>query len=725
MANHAYVSACAPPKECLKALSTPLRFLKGVGPKRAALLETLGLKTVENLLYHLPFRYEDRRRVKKIHLASVGEDESFAGTLLFVQKKFIPRKRRQILVGTLSDGTGMLGLVWYNVPPYMANTLSRGQALLVHGRVEWGLGGQKRIVHPDFEPIEAGEETDTEKILPVYLRPGGLPLRTMRRWLAQVLADYAPCLPSFLPQSLTRRQGLMDLNQAMKQVHQPDKAVDLASLNRFSSPAHRAIIFDEFFYLQLGLGLRRKHRAALEGIAFSSADAQLTPQMRGLLPFTLTGAQERVVDEIYQDMASPCPMQRLVQGDVGSGKTIVAWLAALRAIESGFQALWMAPTELLAEQHFRNLKGFAGALKIPAALLTGSLPEGTKREVTEGIRTGMTSFIVGTHALIQEGVWVPRMGLGIIDEQHRFGVLQRRALQRLVHWHSAAAPTLPQPDILLMSATPIPRSLAMVLFGDLEISFLDEMPPGRTPVETKLCGERERPAVYERVRTEIQKGHQAYIVYPLVEASERLNLHDATRMAEELRLGVFREFRVGLIHGRMSAEERDGVMRRFKEGALQILVATTVIEVGIDISNATVMVIEHAERFGLSQLHQLRGRVGRGQAPAQCLLLHYEAGSREARSRLRVMEKEHDGFKIAEADLEIRGPGELLGTRQSGLPDFRLADVARDAHLLLEARSEAMAWLADDSNLSRPESRAMRQVLLYRWGDRLELGAVG
>lgn len=720
-----YKTSRISPQDSLRALQTPVRYLKGVGPKRAAQLEGLGLKTVENLLYHLPFRYEDRRLIKKIHQATVGKVESFTGKLVALEKKFIPKRRRQILVGTLTDGTGLLGLVWYNVPAYMAKALIKGQDLLVHGRVEWGAGGQKRIIHPDFEVIEPGDQTDRERVLPVYLRPGGVPLRAIRKWLAQALSDYGAFLPSFLPDSFARRHGLVDLNEAMREVHQPDQTADVSALNRFSSPGHRAIIFDEFFYLQLGLCLRRKYRGALAGIPFSAGEKRLTQQMEARLPFSLTGAQARVLQEIYRDMASPRPMQRLIQGDVGSGKTIVGWFAALRAIESGFQALWMAPTELLAEQHFRNLQPFAEVLAVPAALLTGSLADKTKREVAERIRNGEIAFIVGTHALIQEGIRVPRMGLGIIDEQHRFGVVQRMALQRLVHWHSASAPALPQPDILLMSATPIPRSLAMVLFGDIEISFMDEMPPGRLPVETRIFSEKERPAVYKKVCEEVHKGHQAYIVYPLVEPSERIHLHDATRMAEELSRGVFRDFRVGLVHGRMSAEERDAVMRRFQEKALQVLVATTVIEVGIDITNATVMVVEHAERFGLSQLHQLRGRVGRGEARSQCLLVHYGTNSREAVTRLKVMEKEHDGFKIAEADLELRGPGELLGTRQSGLPDFRLADITRDARLLLEARREAVAWLDNDPSLSGPESQAMREVLIQRWGDRLELGGIG
>ncbi len=712
-------------KDCLRALQTPLRFLKGVGPKRAEQMETLGLRTVEDLLYHLPFRYEDRRQIKKIHQATMGKEESFSGRLVALQKKYIPRRRRQILLGTLSDGTGILRLVWYRVPPYLENSLRKGQELLVHGKVERGMGVEKRIVHPEFDAIEPGDEEEREKILPVYLKPGGVPLRTIRKWLAEALSRYSSFLPSFLPGEVVERGGLIDLSQAMRQVHQPDKASDLGSLNRFASRAHRAIIFDEFFYLQLGLGLRRKHRTGLEGISFASREKRLTGKMRELLPFSLTEAQERVLEEIYGDMERPLPMQRLIQGDVGSGKTIVAWFAALRAIENGFQAVLMAPTELLAEQHFGSLRGFAEKLSLSSALLTGSLTDKEKRETLARIEKGEVVFVVGTHALIQEGVRIPRMGLGIIDEQHRFGVVQRMALQRLASWRAFSAPVAPQPDILLLSATPIPRSLAMVLYGDLEVSSLDEMPPGRTPITTRLFGDTERPKVYRLVSDEVRKGHQAYIVYPLVEPSERLHLRDATRMAEELSQSFFKEFRVGLVHGRMNAEEREQVMRRFKDGDLQILVATTVIEVGIDVPNATVMVTEHAERFGLSQLHQLRGRVGRGKDPSHCLLIHYDVDHTDALRRLEVIEKEHDGFKIAEADLALRGPGELLGTRQSGLADFRLANLIRDSHLLLEARKEALEWLAQDPSLSRSESQALREVLKYRWGSRLELGAIG
>jgi len=465
------------------------------------------------------------------------------------------------------------------------------------------------------------------------------------------------------------------------------------------------------------LGLKKKFRSESVGVTFKNRQKDLTSAMRSLLPFKLTGAQERVLREIYLDMESSRPMQRLIQGDVGSGKTMVAWLASLRVIEHGFQALWMAPTELLAEQHFRNLQRFAGSLGLRSRLLTASLSTKEKKSLLELIERGDIDLIIGTHAVIQEGVRVPRMGLGVIDEQHRFGVVQRLALQRR---------TEGQPHILLMSATPIPRSLAMILYGDMEVSFLDEMPPGRSPVRTQLFGENQRHDVYRLVLDQVRDGHQAFIVYPLVEPSEQLQqLRDATRMADELGRGVFKDFKLGIAHGRMSAAERDRIMRSFRDGGLQILVATTVIEVGIDIPNATVMVVEHAERFGLSQLHQLRGRVGRGKAGSHCFLVSRGMQGREASQRLRVMEREHDGFRIAEADLALRGPGEFLGTRQSGLADFRLVNLARDSQLLFEARKEALEWLQKDPALKSAQSSGIREILKYRWGQRLELGAIG
>jgi ATP-dependent DNA helicase RecG len=517
----------------------------------------------------------------------------------------------------------------------------------------------------------------------------------------------------------------MALADALAQLHEPGTTADLPALNSFSSPAHRSVVFDELFYLQLGLGLRKRRRSREEGVPFRPARQRLTARMRELLPFKLTGAQERVLREIDQNMSSPQAMQRLVQGDVGSGKTMVAWLASLRVIENGYQTVWMAPTELLAEQHFRNVSHYADALSIKAGLLIGSQAAKDRKATLERIAGGQIQFVIGTHALIQEGVSVPKLGLGVIDEQHRFGVVQRLSLQRLSA-DSGTAPIGKQPHMLLMSATPIPRSLAMVLYGDMEVSFLDEMPPGRLPIQTKVYYEQSRRSVYQLVIKELRAGRQAFIVYPLVEASEELaQVRDATQMAEKMRQGVFKEFGVGLVHGKMSTAERDDVMRSFRDGAIGVLVATTVIEVGIDIPNATVMVIEHAERFGLSQLHQLRGRVGRGKAAGYCLLINRAPRNPLAEQRLRVMERQHDGFKIAEADLAMRGPGEFLGTRQSGLGDFRLANLVRDAKVLMEARNEAQAWLEKDPELSSLESSELREVLLHRWGQRLQLGAVG
>ncbi|MDP9131085.1 MAG: ATP-dependent DNA helicase RecG, partial [Candidatus Binatota bacterium] len=649
-------------RDCLRALATSIQSLKGVGPKRAAQLEASGLATVEDILYHLPFRFEDRRQLKKINQAVVGQEESFTGQLVLLQNRFNPRRRSQMLTAVLRDETGTIDLMWYRAPSYLANGLAQGQNLFVHGKVEPGNQGRRRIVHPDFEVLEPGDEGAHARILPVYLRPAGMPMSFIRKLAAQALEQYAQYLPPGLPSSLASRMQLVAIPEALSQLHQPSLDTSVNALNDASSPAHRSVIFDELFYLQLGLGLRKRSRTQSRGQPVQLTDGKLVQRMRELLPFKLTGAQDRVFGEIAADMAGEQPMQRLVQGDVGSGKTMVAWLASLRTIEQGYQALWMAPTEILAEQHFRGLSGYAKTLGVTAALLTAATTAKERKELLPRIERGEVQFLVGTHAVIQEDIHAPRMGLGVIDEQHRFGVAQRLSLRQLVAGKGALSWTGHEPHMLLLSATPIPRSLAMVLYGDMEVSFVDAMPPGRTPVQTKVFNERERKQVYTIVLDQLKKGHQAFVVLPLVEASEQLQqVKDATQMAEKMRQTLFKDFGIGLVHGRMKAEERDRTMRAFRDGKLGILVATTVIEVGIDIGNATVMVIEHAERFGLSQLHQLRGRVGRGHAPGYCLLVNRGTASAVAAERLRVMAKEKDGFKIAEADLKLRGPGELLG----------------------------------------------------------------
>jgi ATP-dependent DNA helicase RecG len=707
----------------LLLLQTPLRYLKGIGPRRAELLERIDLKTVEDFFYHLPFRYEDHRQIKAIGAATPGRDETFAGQLVGIQKKYIPRRHVQMLVGTLCDPSGAIALVWYRAPVYLINRLTAGQHLLIHGKVESGIGGQRRIIHPEFEILAPGDDQGTQRVLPIYLHPGGLPLSLMRRWMAQALDDYSGKLVSYLPPTTMRRLGLMSLSEALYYLHRPANDVNVEALNRFDSRAHRSIILDEFFYLQLGLSLRKRRRVNTPGVVVAQRCNKRTEQ---LLPFELTRAQKRVLEDIYADLESRRVMHRLLQGDVGSGKTIVAWLSSLRVIENGYQVVWMAPTEMLAEQHFLNIRPYADNLGIASALVTGSLPAGERRLTLERIARGDVMFVVGTHALIQEAVKVPRMALGVIDEQHRFGVVQRLSLQALTGSRPSISQLDGQPHMLLMSATPIPRTLAMILYGDMDVSFLDEMPPGRMPVQTKVFGEQERKTVYRLVLQELRRGHQVFVVYPLVEPSEQLQqVRDATQMAERMRQGPFKEFGVGLVHGKMPSRERDEVMRVFRAGSMGVLVSTTVIEVGIDVPNATVIVIEHAERFGLAQLHQLRGRVGRGNAQGHCLLMNRAPHNLVAQQRLGVMEREHNGLKIADADLALRGPGELLGTRQSGLGDFRLANFARDTRLLMEARREAQAWLQQDPELAKPESRLLKAILMHRWGQRLRLGAVG
>jgi ATP-dependent DNA helicase RecG len=707
----------------LRALTTPLRYLHGVGPKRAAQLETFGLKTIGDLLYHLPFRYEDRRQIKKIAAAIRGEEASFVGRLAALQRKYVPHRRSQMLLGVLQDDTGVIDLIWYRAPKFLSDGLAKGQTLLIYGKVESGMYGRLRVVHPDFEVVDNPDE-QLQRIVPVYVHPAGLSLSRLRGWVAQALREYRDFLLDGVPEEILKRQDLIAPSEALAYLHEPPLNADLGPLNRSSSMAHRTIIFDELFYLQLGLGMRKGLRSRSPAIPWGPARTTLRERMLALLPFKLTGAQERVLGEIERDLAGGAPMQRLLQGDVGSGKTMVAWLASLTVIDHGHQAIWMAPTEILAEQHYRNLQKYADRLDISAVLLTAATPAKERTSILKRIAGGDISFIVGTHALIQEQVHAPLMGLGVVDEQHRFGVMQRLSLQRLIG--PGELVSTPQPHMLLMSATPIPRSLAMVLYGDMEVSFIDELPPGRTRVQTRVFNERERRQVYAVVLDELKRGHQAFVVLPLVEASEQLQqVRDATRMAEQMRKTLFKDFGLGLVHGRLKAEERDRIMRAFRDGALKLLVATTVVEVGVDIPNATVMVVEHAERFGLAQLHQLRGRVGRGAAAGYCLLVNRGPVNGLAAERLRAIEREHDGFKIAEADLRLRGPGELLGARQSGLADLHFANLARDGRLLAAARREALAWLERDPELTSKASADMKAILRHRWGTILQLGTVG
>ena len=709
-----YQSSSGDPADHLKALSQSAQFVRGVGPRYAEKFRKFGIQTVEDLLYHLPFRYEDRRSLSTIRQLRVGDVASVVGEITHLAERYVGRNQRRILEGVLRDDTGLLALTWYHQVAYFRSRYQVGQRCLVHGKVEGGAGAQKRMVHPE---IDLSSDLEGQGILPVYNKPTTTSVGIMRKIVQQAAADWAERLPSVLPDAVARQARIVDLRQAMQLIHTPPRDADVDALNAFHSLGHRSLVFDELFFLQLGMALRRRSVEIESGLTLSKRGT-LTERLAALLPFRLTGAQRRVLAEVYADMAKPHPMHRLVQGDVGSGKTIVALFAALVAIENSCQAAFMAPTELLAEQHFSTVHGLARQLGIDTALLTGELTRVQRRELHARIESGDVPLVIGTHALIQEGVAFKALGFAVIDEQHRFGVLQRAALRRL-GTHGVA------PDILLMSATPIPRTLAMAVYGDLDISALDELPPGRLPVRTLLRHEGERAKVYDLVKRELDKGRQAYVVYPLVESSDVMELRDATTMAQELARAVFHDYRVGLVHGKMKGAEKDAVMRRFKAGDIQLLVSTTVIEVGIDVPNATIMVVEHAERFGLAQLHQLRGRVGRGGDASLCILLTPFHRGDDVHRRLQAMASTNDGFKIAEVDLELRGPGEMLGTRQSGLPDFRVANLIRDRTILDEARHAADEWLRHDPKLESAPSRPLRTVLVHRWAGRLELAEIG
>jgi ATP-dependent DNA helicase RecG len=707
------------PPGLVNVLAHPIQFIKGVGPNRAHMLKRLGIETIGDAFALLPRRYEDRTNLKPIHSLDVGAQATFEGTILVSGSSRTGRGKRlyEIIVG---DATGTIRCLWFQFQEaYMRQRYRTGQRVIVTGeiRVNPYAGHRKEVHHPDLESLvpEESDPLHVGRIVPVYPATEGLHQKTLRSVLKRVVDEYAQQVPERLPPALRQRLRLMDASQALREVHFPSPEADIESLNRWSSQAHRRLIFEEFFLLELGLALRQRETTLEERQAAYDGSGELMRRLRARLSFHLTAAQERVLAEILDDMRRPHPMNRLLQGDVGSGKTIVAILAMLLAIESGFQAAIMAPTEILAEQHAMTMQHLLAALGVRITLLTSAMKGSRRRGFLEAVATGETDLIVGTHALIQEDVAFKELGLVVIDEQHRFGVLQRATLKRKGY----------HPDVLVMTATPIPRTLAMTAYGDLAVSMLDELPPGRLPVITKLCYESRRAESYDLMRGELRRGRQVYVVYPLIEESEKMDLRAATAMVDQLQQDVFSGFRVGLLHGRLKSEEKEQIMQAFSSGELQVLVSTTVIEVGVDVPNATVILIEHAERFGLAQLHQLRGRVGRGHQQAYCLLMADFPMSEEARLRLRALTESHDGFVIAERDLEIRGPGEFLGTRQSGMPELRVAHLIRDQHVLAEARREAFALVSRDPGLVSPEHEALRQAVEEHWHQKFELMHVG
>lgn len=705
------------------SLQQPLSSIRGVGPRMLLLLEKLGLQTIEDALYQLPIRYEDRRQLTPIARLRSNAQEVFFGTVLAAGESQTSRSRRKIYEVIVADDSGQVSLKWFRYRrPWLQKRFPVGQKAIFIGEVK-SFAGTREVHHPDAEII-AGDvdlsllaEKDPSnygRILPVYPLTEGLTQKQARKIWFPLVQQQAAALSSPLPADILQRLQLLPLAEAMQGVHWPDKNAPLDRLQQGRDSCRTSLVFDEFFFLELGLLLKRQGVQLEKGYAFK-VEHRYTIPLNKLLPFRLTDAQRRVLGEIKRDMMAPHPMNRLLQGDVGSGKTLVALMAALIAIENETQVALVAPTEILAEQHYATFHNWLEQLRLKSLLLQGSMKAAEKKAALERIASGEIDLVVGTHAVLQEGVNFRRLGLGIVDEQHRFGVKQRSILK-----HKGC-----NPDILVMTATPIPRTLSLTLYGDLAVSVIDQLPPGRKPVMTKLYPGKQRGRAYDLIAEELRQGRQAYIVYPLVEESEKSDLQAATEAATWLADEVFPQARIGLLHGRMKPAEKELVMNAFRRQELDLLVATTVIEVGVDVPNATVMMIEHADRFGLAQLHQLRGRVGRGADKSYCLLVPSSNYSEDARRRLQVMVDTDDGFRIAEADLEIRGPGEFLGTRQAGLPDFRVANILRDAGILATARQQATEYIEKTDMLRAPEAAEVKAELLRRWGGRLELAGIG
>jgi ATP-dependent DNA helicase RecG len=732
-------------------LSTPVQYVKGVGPRIAEVLAGKGIRTVGDLLHYLPFRYEDRLNPRGIAELRPGEMASVVGELR--NSGLFRTRSMPIFQLTIGQGRAKLRCLWFNAT-YLQDKFEPGQLIALYGKVEEDPRSRElQIIQPQFEILgdpgdgdngaekKAAESLEIGRIVPIYEAIGRVSARWFRRIIRTALENLTPELPDPIPAMVRAHLGLVSPHTALWNVHWPEPGESLQDLQSSRTPAHVRIIFDELFFIELGLELKRRQQKAQTGIAFR-LDDRVRAAIKKILPFHPTTAQKRVLKEIAEDMQKPYPMRRLLQGDVGSGKTIVSFEAAIIAIENGYQVALMAPTEILAQQHYFSARRMLENAGYRIVLLTGSLESDRKREIRRHIAQGSAQLVIGTHALLEEKVEFANPGLVIVDEQHRFGVMQRLKLMKKAGDAESRRATLAaegaearaesgptgsaEPDVLVMTATPIPRTLALTLYGDLDLSVLDELPPGRTPIVTKCVSDDQSPRVWEFVRKQVMAGHQAYVVYPVIAENEESELKAAIKMYRELSGKVFADLKVGLLHGRLDAELKDQVMRMFQKGELQILVATTVIEVGVDVPNATIMVIEHAERFGLAQLHQLRGRIGRGAAKSYCVLMTGGKITEEGQRRLDAMVRTNDGFKIAELDLELRGPGEFFGTRQAGLPNFRVANIIRDAQLLEAAKQEAAAVLAGpNSEISSEEiSRALVQMRA-RWQHTYGLVEVG
>ena len=701
------------------SLQTEVRMVKGVGPQRAELLAKRGILTLEDLLNYVPFRYEDRIHFSRIKDVQPNGVYTLRARVMSGQAVRGMYGRDAIYHLLVQDDSGSLPCKFFH-GGYLEGRLKPGQELILHGKVEIDKlrPARREMVNPQIEVLGAGDVDSTEmgRIVPIYEAIGTFGTRMIRRAIYATLQSLDPHIPDVLPPALRERLGYPSRRDALICTHFPAQGESLEALNFFRSPAQQRLIFEEFFLYQLSLALGRKATRKENAIAFHVREDKVREALKRILPFKPTNAQKRVLAEIAADLEKPVPMNRLLQGDVGSGKTIVALQAAVIAMENGCQTALMAPTEILAVQHYLSARRILAPGGYTVELLISGLKSAEKAAALERIRSGEANLVIGTHALIEDNVEFQRLGFVAIDEQHRFGVLQRKRLMDKAASHGHA------PHVLVLTATPIPRTLSLTLYGDLEVSVLDELPPGRTPIETRTTSEKHLPGVWEFLRREVKAGHQGYIVYPVIEES-KLELKAAIEEYERLSKTVFPERKLGLLHGRLSSEEKEDVMQKFRRNEIQILVATTVVEVGVDVPNATVMIIEHAERFGLAQLHQLRGRIGRGATRSHCILVAPYRISDDARVRLETMVRTTNGFEIAETDLQIRGPGEFFGTRQSGELGFHVANPLRDRALLELARKEAFSIVEDPGQ--KDSLQKMLRLLPPLWQRRYHLAHVG